>query len=96
MMVIGLVFVILMLNYDLILNCILNLKVLKWEFFEFSWIVNIINNIGGFGGLVSMGFCFEFYGNKIEEKKILFVLIYILFFVLFGLFIYSIFCFFFV
>ena len=67
-----------MLNYDLTLNRILNLKVSKRELLESSWIVNTINNIGGFGGLVSMGLRSEFYGNKTEEKKILPALTHIL------------------
>ncbi len=83
-----------MLNYDLTLNRILNLKVSKRELLESSWIVNTINNIGGFGGLVSMGLRSEFYGNKTEEKKILPALTHILLFVLSGLSIYSILCFF--
>lgn len=78
MMVIGLVSVTPMLNYDLTLNRILNLKVSKRELLESSWIVNTINNIGGFGGLVSMGLRSEFYGNKTEEKKILPALTHIL------------------
>lgn len=94
MMVIGLVSVTPMLNYDLTLNRILNLKVSKRELLESSWIVNTINNIGGFGGLVSMGLRSEFYGNKTEEKKILPALTHILLFVLSGLSIYSILCFF--
>ena len=93
MMVIGLVSVTPMLNYDLTLNRILNLKVSKRELLESSWIVNTINNIGGFGGLVSMGLRSEFYGNKTEEKKILPALTHILLFVLSGLSIYSILCF---
>ena len=42
MMVIGLVSVTPMLNYDLTLNRILNLKVSKRELLESSWIVNTI------------------------------------------------------
>ena len=92
MMVIGLVSVTPMLNYDLTLNRILNLKVSKQELLESSWIVNTINNIGGFGGLVSMGLRSEFYGNKTEERNFTCVNPYFTF-VLSGLSIYSILCF---
>ena len=81
-----------MLNYDLTLNRILNLKVSKQELLESSWIVNTINNIGGFGGLVSMGLRSEFYGNKTGKENFTCVNPYFTF-VLSGLSIYSILCF---
>ena len=63
MLVIGLVSVLPMIGYDVILNRILDQKPKPLYLFETSWLINTINNIAGFGGLVSIGLRSEFYGK---------------------------------
>ena len=93
MIVIGLLAIIPMSGYDFTLQKMLALNYPKRYVFKTSWIINTINNIAGFGGLVSMGLRAEFYGKK-ASKEIFAALAKILLFALAGLSIYSLFSFF--
>lgn len=89
MLIIGLVSVLPMIGYDIILNKILGQKQKKSFLFESSWMINTINNIAGFGGLISIGLRSEFYGKKQEGRKVAQSLTKILLFLMSGLSIYS-------
>lgn len=94
MLVIGLVSVLPMIGYDVILNRILDQKPKPLYLFETSWLINTINNIAGFGGLVSIGLRSEFYGKETDGKKVVKALSKILLFLMAGLSIYSLLAFF--
>lgn len=94
MLIIGLLSVVPMIGYDVILNNILKQKPNKLYLFETSWMVNTINNIAGFGGLVSIGLRSEFYGKEKDGKLVVRALSKILIFLMAGLSIYSLFSFF--
>lgn len=70
MAVIGLVSIIPMIGYDFTLNNILGQKPKKLYVFETSWLVNTLNNIAGFGGVISAGLRSEFYGKQTSGKKL--------------------------
>lgn len=89
MFLIGLVAVLPMVGYDVILNRILNQKPKKLFLLESSWMVNTINNIAGFGGLVSIGLRSEFYGKEKDGKLVVRALSKIFIFMMSGLSIYS-------
>lgn len=89
MLLIGLVSVLPMLNYDVILNKILGQHPKKKFLFESSWMINTINNIAGFGGLISIGLRSEFYGKEKDGKRVVQALSKILLFLMSGLSIYS-------
>lgn len=89
MLLIGLIAVFPMIGYDVILNRILEQKPKKSFLIETSWMINTINNIAGFGGLVSVGLRSEFYGKEKDGKKIVRALSKILIFLMSGLSIYS-------
>jgi phosphatidylglycerol lysyltransferase len=93
MLVIGLISVLPMVGYDIILNRILKQKQKKAFLLETSWMINTINNIAGFGGLVSIGLRSEFYGTKKDGKSVVKALSKILIFLMSGLSIYSLFAF---
>ncbi|WP_086313016.1 phosphatidylglycerol lysyltransferase [Enterococcus sp. 7F3_DIV0205] len=94
MFLIGLVAVFPMIGYDVILNKILKQKPKKMFLIESSWMINTINNIAGFGGLVSIGLRSEFYGKEKDGKKVVQALSKILIFLMSGLSIYSLIAFF--
>ena len=89
MLIIGLISVLPMIGYDVILNRILGQKQKKLFLFESSWMINTINNIAGFGGLISIGLRSEFYGKKKDGRKVAQSLTKILLFLMSGLSIYS-------
>ncbi|MCA5012757.1 MULTISPECIES: bifunctional lysylphosphatidylglycerol flippase/synthetase MprF [unclassified Enterococcus] len=89
MLLIGLVSVLPMLNYDVILNKILGQHPKKRFLIESSWMINTINNIAGFGGLISIGLRSEFYGKEKDGKRVVQALSKILLFLMSGLSIYS-------
>ncbi|GGC81833.1 phosphatidylglycerol lysyltransferase [Enterococcus wangshanyuanii] len=89
MLLIGLISVLPMLGYDVILNRILGQHPKKRFLFESSWMINTINNIAGFGGLISIGLRSEFYGREKDGKKVVQALSKILLFLMSGLSIYS-------
>ncbi|MGC6767668.1 bifunctional lysylphosphatidylglycerol flippase/synthetase MprF [Enterococcus sp. LJL51] len=89
MLGIGLLAVVPMFGYDIVLNRTLEQKVAPAYLLETSWMINSINNIAGFGGLVSIGLRSEFYGKETDGKKVVKALSKILIFLLAGLSIYS-------
>lgn len=94
MAVIGLVSIIPMIGYDFTLNSILGQKTKKLYVFETSWLVNTLNNIAGFGGVISAGLRSEFYGKQTSGKKVVQALSKILVFTMSGLSIYALISFF--
>lgn len=94
MAVIGLVSIIPMIGYDFTLNNILGQKPKKLYVFETSWLVNTLNNIAGFGGVISAGLRSEFYGKQTSGKKVVQALSKILVFTMSGLSIYALISFF--
>lgn len=94
MFLIGLIAVLPMIGYDIILNRILKQKQKKSFLLESSWMINTINNIAGFGGLVSIGLRSEFYGKEKDGKMVVRALSKILIFLMSGLSIYSLIAFF--
>ncbi len=56
-------------GYDLNLNRMLKRETPKKYIYETSWITNTINNLVGFGGLISIGLRSTFYGNKKDGKE---------------------------
>ncbi|MGK0551703.1 bifunctional lysylphosphatidylglycerol flippase/synthetase MprF [Enterococcus faecalis] len=89
MLLIGLLSVVPMIGYDLVLNRILGQKPKPLYLFETSWLINTINNIAGFGGIVSIGLRSEFYGKATQGKQVVKALSKILLFLMAGLSIYS-------
>jgi phosphatidylglycerol lysyltransferase len=89
MLVIGFVSVLPMIGYDVVLNRILRQKPKPSYLFETSWVINTINNIAGFGGLISIGLRSEFYGKESQGKQVVKALSKILLFLMAGLSIYS-------
>ena len=94
MFLIGLIAVLPMIGYDVILNNILKQKPKKLFLLESSWMINTINNIAGFGGLISIGLRSEFYGKETDGKSVVRALSKILVFLMSGLSIYSLLAFF--
>lgn len=82
---VGIIAVLPMTGYDLILNNMLHTKHKKSYVFETSWFVNTVNNIAGFGGLVSVGLRSEFYAKENEPKEVMSALSKILLFLEAGL-----------
>ncbi|BAL62042.1 bifunctional lysylphosphatidylglycerol flippase/synthetase MprF [Melissococcus plutonius] len=89
MFLIGLISVFPMIGYDVILNRLLRQKPKWFYLIETSWIINTINNIAGFGGLISIGLRSEFYGKETDGKQVVKSLSKILIFLMAGLSIYS-------
>ncbi|MCY9806589.1 bifunctional lysylphosphatidylglycerol flippase/synthetase MprF [Lentilactobacillus senioris] len=83
--VIGIISVLPMTGYDFILNNMLHTKYKKRYVFETSWFVNTVNNIAGFGGLISIGLRSEFYAKDNEPKEVMSALSKILLFLEAGL-----------
>ena len=90
-LLIGTLSVIPMIGYDFILQKVLPLNQGKSYILATSWIVNTLNNITGFGGLISVGLRSEFYGKNGRSKELFAQLTKVLFFSLAGLSIYSFF-----
>ncbi len=87
---VGIISILPMLLYDFVLVGLLERKFSKKYIIETSWVTNTINNLCGFGGLVSSGLRTEFYGKDSSGKKVAKGLSKILLFLLSGL---SIYCF---
>ncbi|MEI5995612.1 hypothetical protein A5880_003203 [Enterococcus sp. 4G2_DIV0659] len=94
MFLMGLVAVLPMIGYDVILNRILKQKTKRIFLLETSWTINTINNVAGFGGLISIGLRSEIYGKEKDGKKVVRALSKILIFLMSGLSIYSLLAFF--
>lgn len=56
-------------GYDLLLSRMLERKQKKSYLIQTSWITNTINNLVGFGGLISIGLRSTFYRNKKDGKE---------------------------
>lgn len=81
----GLFSVSIMLNYDFILNRLLKTDYSKRYIAETSWVTNSLNNILGFGGLISIGLRSGFYGGEKGSKNVVSSLAKILLFAMSGL-----------
>ncbi len=92
--VIGIISVLPMTGYDFTLNQMLDLNHKKSYIIETSWLVNTINNIAGFGGLVSIGLRSEFYTKEKSSREVLGSLSKILLFLESGLSMFSLISFF--
>lgn len=88
MAVIGIVAVMPMLFYDVILTNLLPEKPALTYVLQTSWITNTINNLCGFGGLISTGLRTQFYGKKTEGKDLLKALSKVILFFISGISIY--------
>ncbi len=91
MLVIGLVAVFPMVGYDYLLTQSLQQKVSIKYLLKTSWVVNSINNVAGFGGVVSIGLRSNFYGKNQDAKAITQMLSKIFLFIMSGLSLYSLF-----
>ena len=93
MVVVGLIAVAPMIGYDIVLNQLLERKQEKTYLVSSSWFINTLNNLAGFGGLISIGLRSELYGKGVDSKKLVNALSKILLFLMSGLSIYSLFAF---
>ncbi|GGI64987.1 bifunctional lysylphosphatidylglycerol flippase/synthetase MprF [Enterococcus alcedinis] len=89
MLLVGILSVTPMIGYDWILNRNLDRKWPKKYLLETSWMINTINNIAGFGGLISIGLRSQIYGKNKEVKAVTAALSKIFLFMMSGLSIYS-------
>lgn len=89
---IGLLVVVVMLLYDYVLKYLLCLLIINGKVFRVFWIVNLFNNVFGFGGLVGVGLRMMFYKEYMKDYKV-FVkgIVWFILFMLFGLLVFSIF-----
>lgn len=87
----GLIAVTPMLGYDIILVKMIDSDIDRRTLLESSWMINTMNNIVGFGGLVSMGLRSEIYGKEKDGKDVAKALSNILLLLMSGLSIYSFF-----
>lgn len=85
MALVGLLAVLPMTGYDFTLNQMLQAQHKKSYILETSWLVNTINNLVGFGGLVSIGLRSEFFSKGKSGKEVLGALSKILLFLEAGL-----------
>ncbi|OTN75999.1 hypothetical protein A5886_001075 [Enterococcus sp. 8G7_MSG3316] len=85
MAVIGLLCVVPMIGYDVVLNRILDQHLPKRYLLETSWMINSLNNLAGFGGLISIGLRSQFYGKDKKGKDIAKALSKIFIYLMFGL-----------
>lgn len=65
-------------------------KMKRTELIKLAWIVNTINNLAGFGGIIGATLRANFYGKKIEKRKLVATVSKVAIFLLSGL---SILCF---
>lgn len=91
MLLVGVVSVLPMIGYDWVLNRNLDQKLSKKYLFETSWMINTVNNVAGFGGVISIGLRSQVYGKNKESKVVATSLSKILIFMMSGLSIYSLF-----
>lgn len=85
MAVIGLLCVLPMIGYDIVLNRILEQHLPKPYLFETSWMINSLNNLAGFGGLISVGLRSQFYGKEKKGADVAKALSKIFIYLMFGL-----------
>lgn len=85
MAIIGLLCVLPMIGYDVALNRILGQHLPKRYLIETSWMINSMNNLAGFGGLISIGLRSQFYGKEKKGTDIAKALSKIFIYLMFGL-----------
>lgn len=68
MVVIGIIVVILMLMYDVMIIKFLFNYYLFGYILKVGWIINIFMNIGGFGGVLGVLLCVNFYNCEVIKK----------------------------
>lgn len=90
MILVGVISILPMTGYDFILNKMLKTDFSKRYIFQSSWLINTVNNIAGFGGLISIGLRSQFYTKGTDSKKVMSALSKILLFLEAGLSILSI------
>lgn len=73
------------LGYDIVLSHMLKRKTKKSYLLQTSWITNTINNLVGFGGLISIGLRSTFYRKKDDGKEFANALSKVFLFTLSGL-----------
>ena len=91
MLVVGILAVVPMLNYDVIFNRLLENDLDKRTIYETSYTVNTMNNLIGFGGLINMGLRHYFYGRKKEKVEMVKVVVETYFYYLIGISVLSLF-----
>ncbi|GFH39763.1 bifunctional lysylphosphatidylglycerol flippase/synthetase MprF [Lactococcus insecticola] len=67
-MIVGMISVTPMLNYDRILNHLMGTVFQPKKLIQTSWLINTLNNIAGFGGAVSVGLRSHYYGKAVKER----------------------------
>jgi phosphatidylglycerol lysyltransferase len=91
MLIVGIASILPMTGYDIVLNRLLGKKPDKKVLFESSWLINTINNLVGFGGVLSIAMRTQFFGKDCEPKKIARSVSKVFFFAMSGLSILSLF-----
>lgn len=89
LIVFGFVAVSPMLGYDWVLNRSLKQQLTKKYLFQTSWMINTMNNVVGFGGVISIGLRTYFYGKSQESKVMAQSLSKVFLFMMSGLSMYS-------
>ena len=85
MLVVGILAVVPMINYDVIFNRLIDNKEKKRTIYETSYTVNTMNNLIGFGGLINMGLRNYFYGRKKDKVEMVKVILETYFYYLIGI-----------
>ncbi|HCN74785.1 bifunctional lysylphosphatidylglycerol flippase/synthetase MprF [Pseudolactococcus plantarum] len=86
--VVGMISIVPMLNYDRILNHLSGNDFPLPQLIKVSWLINTINNIAGFGGAVSIALRSQYYGKE-NKENLLANISKVFFFALSGLSIYG-------
>lgn len=86
--IVGMISVMPMLNYDRILNHLFGNDYPLGQLLKVSWLINTINNIAGFGGAVSIALRSQYYGKE-NKENLLANISKVFFFALSGLSIYG-------
>lgn len=84
----GLISIVPMLNYDRLLNKMVATDYKLPKLIHMSWLINTLNNIAGFGGVVSVGLRSHYYGKDVKDK-LLASISKVFFFALSGLSVYG-------
>lgn len=85
MLILGLIAVLPMINYDFLITEFLPGKYSKRYIFKSGWIVNTLTNIAGFGGFLGAALRANFYGEKASKKEVFYAISKIALFLLSGL-----------
>lgn len=91
MVLVGLLGVILMFFYDYVVVKLLEKEgklLMKWmDWLILVWVINIINNLVGFGGVVGVMLWINFYGKDVLWGKVVVMVLKVVLFLILGLFI---------